>query len=50
MVFGVPNLLQLSQDDHEVKDLFIEMIHNFVRKNALQEVLLGQASCFVVRK
>ena len=50
VTFGVPDLLKVSQDGKEVKELFIDMIHTFVRKNALQEVLIGQILYFVVSK
>ena len=48
MSFTVPGLLQLSTDDNEVKKLFIEMIHTYIRKNGLQEVILEQILSFVV--
>ena len=50
ITFGVPDLLKVPQDGREVKELFIDMIHTFVRKNALKEVLLGQILFFVVSK
>ena len=48
MSLNVPGLLQLPADDDEVKILFIEMIRTFIKKNALQEVILEQVLSFVV--
>ena len=51
MLLNVPGLLQLpkNDDDDEVKKLFIEMICGYIKRNALQEVILEQVLSFVVR-
>jgi len=49
MSFDVTGLLQLeSTDDGDVKNSFIEMIRTFIRKKALQQVILEQVLSFVV--
>ena len=48
MSFTVPGLLQLSTDDNKVKNLFIEVIRTYIRKNGLQEVILEQVLSFLV--
>jgi len=48
MSFSITDLLQLSTNDDEVKNLFIEMIRTFIKRKALQEVILEQVLSFVV--
>jgi len=48
MSLNIPGLLQLPANDDAVKILFIEMIRTFIKKNALQEVILEQILSFIV--
>ena len=51
MKLDIPNLLVVEspkQDDPNVEQLFIDMIHSFVQRNALRDSLMGQIATIMV--
>lgn len=51
MKLDIPNLLvveSFKQDDPDVEQLFIDMIHVFVQRNALRDAIMGQITSIMV--